>query len=144
MKIIRYDNSYFDDVKQLLNVEEVDPTTGESYNLELFQNEYFTSFLGVEGGEVVGTVSVSVRLYVLEINHLFVDAKHRGKGVATKLVRKAIRCAEDESCESVVVNTAENNVAAQKLYENLGFEQAGKVFDYFNNGLYQLFFIKKF
>lgn len=144
MKIIRYDNSYLNDVKQLLSVEEVDPRTGESYNLELFRNKYFTSFLRVESGEVVATISVSVRLYVLEINHLFVCEKHRGKGVATKLVRKAIRYAEDEGCESVVVNTAENNVVAQKLYEKLGFEQAGKVFDYFNNGLYQLFFIRKF
>ena len=143
MEIISFNKSYIDNVKELLSVEEIDPSTLQSYNLELFENDYFQSFICLNEGEVVASISLSIRLYVLEINHIFVKNDYRGKGIAKKLINKAFEFAKENDCESVLVNTAESNEAAKKLYEKLGFKQAGKVFDYFNNNQKQVFYIKK-
>ena len=130
-------------VKLLLKDEDVDPSTNESYNIELFENSYFKSFLCLDGKDVVGSISLSVRLYVLEINHIFVAKNYRGKGVARSLIEKAFEYGLERKCESVIVNTSEDNVVARKMYEKLGFEEKGKVFDYFNHGKNQVFYMKK-
>ncbi|MFT4261587.1 MAG: GNAT family N-acetyltransferase [Candidatus Woesearchaeota archaeon] len=143
MKIIEFNESYLKDIKLLLREEDIDPSTNESYNIELFENSYFMSFLCLNDSEVVGSISLSIRLYVLEINHIFVANNYRGRRVGRSLIEKAFEYGLERKCESVIVNTSEDNFVARKMYEKLGFEKKGEVFDYFNHRKKQLLYMKK-
>ena len=74
--------------------------------------------------------SVSMkRLYVL--NDLYVCADARKQGIGTALLQHAQSFAADESeCKGLVLATAKDNVAAQRLYEQVGFERDEVFFHY--------------
>ena len=53
------------------------------------------------------------------LNDLFVIEEFRKKGVARKLMRKAVEFAQSKpNCKGLTLKTAEDNFSAQKLYES--------------------------
>ena len=73
--------------------------------------------------------SVSMqRLWIL--NDLFVDPKHRKKGVATSLMNTARQLAEDTRSKGLMLETGKGNHNAQSLYEKLGYKKEEDYFVY--------------
>jgi len=66
----------------------------------------------------------ATRLMVL--NDLFVYPEYRGKGVAKRLIESAVELAKSEGCGGLILETTEDNIHAQSLYEKLGWaEESG-------------------
>ena len=65
---------------------------------------------------------------------LATSSSYRNRGIATTLVRKAIDAMIDRGADEVVLETEEDNVAAMKLYERLGFIRSKKLHRYYLNG----------
>ncbi|GGE70303.1 GNAT family N-acetyltransferase [Priestia taiwanensis] len=82
-----------------------------------------------EDGEASGFVqlypsfsSVSMkRLWIL--NDLYVTEQARGKGVGVALLEKAKELAIETKAKGLMLQTAEDNVRAQGIYEEFGFKQ---------------------
>ena len=60
--------------------------------------------------------------------------EHRGKGIATTLVCKAIDTMIEKDADEIALETEESNTAAMKLYERLGFLRSKKLHRYYLNG----------
>ncbi|WP_204345472.1 GNAT family N-acetyltransferase [Psychroserpens algicola] len=54
------------------------------------------------------------------LNDLYVDAKHRGKGIGEALINRAKQLCQSEHNKGLAIQTAFDN-PAQHLYERLGF-----------------------
>lgn len=59
----------------------------------------------------------------LELDHLYVAADHRGKGVGSRLVQAVIDHAHALGCGHVGVGTTPANTRAQAFYRDHGFQQ---------------------
>ncbi|EXL53051.1 ribosomal-protein-alanine N-acetyltransferase [Fusarium oxysporum f. sp. radicis-lycopersici 26381] len=65
---------------------------------------------------------------------LAVASDFRGHGIATTLVKKAIDAMTKRDADEIVLETEETNVAAMRLYEQLGFLRTKKLHRYYLNG----------
>ncbi len=87
-----------------------------------------------EGDMMVGTVTLLVdcppnQPHRAEIAKLMTRMSHRGRGVASMLLRAAERHAEDLGRWLLVLDTATDG-GASSLYKRLGFQPAGEIPDY--------------
>lgn len=57
------------------------------------------------------------------IVELFVDPKEQGKGLGRKLVQSVIDVAKNHGLRGAIVQTENENLPAQALYEKLGFKK---------------------
>lgn len=73
--------------------------------------------VGFAGGRLAGAE--------FEIEEVVVDGQRRREGIASKLVERVAYDAQMLGAHAAVLEVAENNEAAQKLYEYLGFEKIG-------------------
>jgi ribosomal protein S18 acetylase RimI-like enzyme len=100
-------------------------------------NEESVVFIVFDENNPVGFVqlypsfsSVSMqRSWVL--NDLYVKENARKKGYAEKLIKKAINFAEETGAKGVSLETAKENISAQRLYEKIGFIKESNSFYYF-------------
>ncbi|MCL6572651.1 MAG: GNAT family N-acetyltransferase [Bacillus sp. (in: Bacteria)] len=75
--------------------------------------------------------SVNMRkIWVL--NDLFVKEQTRGKGVGEKLLKQGIEFAKKTGAKGIFLETGQENVIAQRLYEKIGFEREEHYFYYFS------------
>ncbi|KAL8758883.1 MAG: hypothetical protein Q9199_001172 [Rusavskia elegans] len=65
---------------------------------------------------------------------LAVRKEHRGRGIATKLVRMAIDVMIERDADEIALETEVTNTAAMKLYERLGFLRSKRLHRYYLNG----------
>ncbi|MEM6804374.1 MAG: GNAT family N-acetyltransferase [Bacteroidota bacterium] len=127
----------FDAYRQFYK-QESDPKKVRAFLHTRIQKEESVILLAVmEGQEMVmgftqlypSFSSVSMqRLWIL--NDLFVDKKHRKKGVATALMNTARQLAEDTRSKGLVLETGKENTQAQALYEKLGYIKEEDYFVY--------------
>ncbi|WP_430510430.1 GNAT family N-acetyltransferase [Gottfriedia solisilvae] len=109
--------------KQESNIE-----AAEAFISERMENNESVIFVVEEEGEFLGFTqlypsfsSVSMkRLWIL--NDLFVSKTARNKGVAQYLLDTAKQFAIETSAKSLDLQTANDNFAAQALYEKNGYE----------------------
>lgn len=62
------------------------------------------------------------------VNEVFVPPEHRREGLATALLQKAVRIAEENGCYKVLCWSRFSNSIAHKLYEKVGFSKRGYEF----------------
>lgn len=104
---------------------------------ERLTNEDSVIFIALDGENPVGFVqlypsfsSVSMkRLWIL--NDLYVIESVRGKGYGERLMKEAITFAEDTGAKGVLLETAADNLSAQKLYEKVGFMRETNYFYFY-------------
>ncbi|MBM3590811.1 MAG: GNAT family N-acetyltransferase [Alphaproteobacteria bacterium] len=73
--------------------------------------------------------SVGLRkIYIL--NDLYVDEKHRGKGVGRFLIDEANKFAAKNQITKITLTTAKTNKVAQNLYETEGYVRDNEYFVY--------------
>ena len=85
-----------------------------------------TVLIARDGGEIVGMLTlVMYRLTTglrARIEDVVVDARARGRGVGEALTREALRLAAQAKARSVDLTSNPERVAANKLYQRMGFE----------------------
>lgn len=57
------------------------------------------------------------------LNDLFVTEEHRKTGVGRQLINAAVAFAQDQGSTFILLETQQDNTAAQSLYRNMGFVQ---------------------
>lgn len=87
-----------------------------------------------DGDALVGTVTLLLKLppnqpHRAEISKLMTRLSHRGRGIATLLMRAAEACAVEQARTLLVLDTAVEG-GASTLYERLGFTLTGIIPDY--------------
>jgi ribosomal protein S18 acetylase RimI-like enzyme len=87
-----------------------------------------------DGDELIGTVTLLLDLplnqpHRAEIAKMMTRVSHRGRGVATALMRAAERLAVERGRTLLVLDTAVED-GASRLYEALGFNLTGVIPDY--------------
>ena len=74
-----------------------------------------------QGSKVVGMVDVWLIQEEAHIATLAVHPEYRGKGIAADLLRKVLFEAYKLGARRAMLEVRESNIAAQNLYEELGF-----------------------
>lgn len=70
----------------------------------------------------------------VHILNIAVDPRHRGQGVATLLMREALREARELGAVAVTLEVRRSNVAGRRLYDSFGFEEVGARPNYYGRG----------
>ena len=79
-----------------------------------------TGFVAVDGDQIVGFATLEIYSNKLgEVRSLTVSSKHRGQGVASRLVQSCVDLASEKGVYEVMAITA-----ADDLFRNLGFHDA--------------------
>lgn len=73
------------------------------------------------------TFSSTTMTKTLQLNDLFVEAAYRSKGIGAALIDHVFAYAKTNDFASVGIETAHDNLGAQKLYARLGFVQGTTV-----------------
>ncbi|UZJ52795.1 hypothetical protein CBS101457_002115 [Exobasidium rhododendri] len=68
------------------------------------------------------------------IGMLSVQPRHRGKGIATRLLKVALANLVSLGAQEIVLETETDNVSSLRLYENLGFLREKRIFNFYLNG----------
>lgn len=69
-----------------------------------------------------------------EIFVLGVAGSHRKKGIGKVLIEKAELVARRMGARSTVINTHVDWISSHKFYEKIGYQQIGRLKDYYDNG----------
>jgi ribosomal protein S18 acetylase RimI-like enzyme len=64
------------------------------------------------------------------LEDLFVDPAYRKSGVATALLERALQHVRDDGAGSMFLETANDNYAAQAVYEKAGWTREGRFLKY--------------
>jgi GNAT superfamily N-acetyltransferase len=104
-----------------------DSEAARAFMQERFQKKDSTVFVACNNGLMVGYTqlfpsfsSVSMkRVWIL--NDLFVQEAHRKKGAAKLLMSAAENFARETGAVRIILSTQASNIAAQPLYESLGY-----------------------
>ncbi|MEE6512155.1 hypothetical protein FKM82_019076 [Ascaphus truei] len=91
------------------------------------QRDGYCFWVAESAGEVVGTVAALPPPdpggeHHMEFRRMSVSRSHRGKGIAKVLCRTVIDFARECGCEAVILETRWSYLAAQSLYESVGFK----------------------
>ena len=84
-------------------------------------------------GDVVGVVSGIVVEDELQVDNVVVDARFRNRGIAQRLLRRALEVASGKGAQTAILEVREGNREARRLYEKLGFKTVGRRKDYYVN-----------
>ncbi|CAK4033187.1 N-alpha-acetyltransferase 30-like [Lecanosticta acicola] len=65
---------------------------------------------------------------------LATQQEHRGKGIASRLVRMAVEAMIEKDADEIALETEVDNVPSLRIYENLGFIRTKKLHRYYLSG----------
>jgi GNAT superfamily N-acetyltransferase len=86
-------------------------------------------FVASEGGADIGMAAIFTVADAPGRVHLvgmWVDPRHRRRGVARALVGEAVRWAQERQASEVILWVADHNSPARTLYERIGFRPTGE------------------
>jgi glucosamine-phosphate N-acetyltransferase len=120
-------NSYISLLDQLTEVGSV---TNSQFNLYVDnQSQLHQTLVYEEDNQLLGCLTYFCEQkvhhsfsYVIHIEDVVTDAKHRGKGVAKTLIDNAIKIAKAFKCYKVILNCSDRNT---DYYKKLGFQLVG-------------------
>ena len=90
----------------------------------------FTRFGGFAGGDLVGLAGLQMRTGAKErhkarLFSMYVDAAHRGSGLAQQLIEAVIAGAREAEALVLQLSVSAGNASAQRLYRRMGFTVYG-------------------
>ena len=149
MKIIEYEDTYLEDVRNLLTELEKYIVSIDADNLDQVHPEYHEKmalidlkevkenngkcYLAIEDNRAIGLIMGTIPKYDKydyldykcpkrgEITELIVTSKTRSKGVGKALINKIEEYFKSLGCEYVLVDVFAYNKNAIKFYENKGY-----------------------
>ena len=114
-----------------------DPALAQAFIAERVANRESVIFLALQDGEPVGFTqlypsfsSVSARRTWI-LNDLYVVPSCRGQGVGSALLERARAHAQATGAKGLGLQTAVDNLNAQRLYEALGYRRSEGFYSYF-------------
>ncbi|WP_318614545.1 GNAT family N-acetyltransferase [Sporosarcina sp. YIM B06819] len=126
------------DLYRLFYQQPSDSEGARAFLHDRLSNEESIVFIAFDGNEAIGFVqlypsfsSVSMK-QTWVLNDLYVKETGRGKGFGEALIRRAIAFAEEAGAKGLLLETAKDNVTAQRLYEKIGFVQETNYFYFFS------------
>ena len=121
-------------------VQEIDrtsfssPWTREMYEQELaHRGQAFIAVLRANGTPVAAYCSYRIVLDELQVNNVAVRPEYRRKGCATALVEFVLGHGRAAGASTAMLEVRRSNDGARRLYEGLGFTQAGERRRYYSN-----------
>lgn len=88
----------------------------------------------VEADEIIGFGSMAVRFCLWSggpmafVDELVVDARHRGRGIGSRLMEALILAARDRGCRHLELDTIRQRREACRFYRERGFENRADLF----------------
>jgi ribosomal protein S18 acetylase RimI-like enzyme len=126
------------DLYRIFYQQQSDLSGARSFINDRLNNEDSVIFIAFDDNDAIGFVqlypsfsSVSMKQSWV-LNDLYVKEKVRGRGFGEKLIRAAIAFAEETDAKGVLLETGKENIAAQRLYEKIGFVQETNYFYFFS------------
>ncbi len=92
--------------------------------------DLFSGYVWLEEGRIVGNITVHRRYKGKRgwfISNLAVHPDHRRRGIALRLMREGMELAKKKGAQRVSLEVRAGNLAAQMLYEKLGFTKVDSV-----------------
>ncbi len=103
----------------------ISPITDRDIRRTMSRPEHTLVVAMNEEGDIMGVIAlVEMNIFTGRIGLIEEVATHpryRGKGIATAILKEAIRIARKKQMKSLKLNTNTHNIPANKLYERLGF-----------------------
>jgi [ribosomal protein S18]-alanine N-acetyltransferase len=87
-----------------------------------------------DGEEVVGHAVVSVVAEISELQRIAVDATHRRRGLATRLLEEVVDLVLREGADRLLLEVREDNAGAIAFYAARGFVEIDRRRRYFRDG----------
>ncbi len=83
----------------------------------------FIGYVAEENGESAGYCIATIDGRAGEIDSIFVNEPHRGKGVGEELMSLALQWLGEQECEGIKVSIAEGNENVLGFYRRFGFAE---------------------
>ncbi|KAF5607147.1 ribosomal alanine n-acetyltransferase [Fusarium pseudoanthophilum] len=147
LRYVQYEHAleaqYLPAIRALISKDLSEPYS--IYVYRRFQGGYLTNSpqaLNPVDSSLIGVIVCKLEVHASHSNPtrrgyiamLAVASDFRGHGIATTLVKKAIDAMTKRNADEIVLETEETNVAAMRLYEQLGFLRTKKLHRYYLNG----------
>lgn len=118
-----------EDLEAIVTIERLSftlPWSEHAYRYELSENAAARLWVAEKEGQVVGMLVLWLILDEAHIATLAVHPAHRQRGIARRLLLQALRSAWQEGARQAFLEVRQSNLAAQRLYQQLGFEISGR------------------
>ena len=109
-----------------------DPWSVNSIASEL-GNKLSVWLVAIEDNSVVGYVGSQTVLGETDMMNIATHPDHRGKGIATSLIKELIAELTLRKSRSLMLEVRASNDTAIRLYHNLGFAEVGRRKNYYRN-----------
>jgi len=141
-----------DTVKDLPQILELEKRSGEDIREDLYAlfevdnpNEKYKFFAAEEDGKIIGYSRMHLyrwndSAYIIS---LLVDAKHRRKGIGTRLLKAMENLARKNKARVLLFDTSPDNAPALQLYFKNGFRICGYNEKIYRNGKIALYLAKE-
>ena len=123
------------DLEDVLTIEKdtfSDPWSYNSFKSDLY-NEMARPLVATLDEKLIGYACIYIVAGEIQIGNIAVAPAHRRRGVARLLMKEILLIAEDKDCRSIFLEVRESNMAAQTLYNSLGFKAVAKRDAYYQN-----------
>ncbi len=88
---------------------------------EFLNNPYTKMYAFVENSNIIGIIHINDIYDRYEINNIYVLPEHRNKKVASQLMDKIIKEAEENQKINITLEVRKDNISAINLYKKYGF-----------------------
>ena len=119
------------------------PKRVKAYFSEKIKNKEI--FIAVENQKITGVISFTKAWWrgADYLDEVVVDEKHRGKSIATKLIKIFEKDARKRKARRIFSSTQPSNKASIKMQQKLGYKRCGFVDSMFEEGQKEIIFSKK-
>lgn len=117
----------------------------ENHFKKKIRNKDNEGFVAIDNKKIIGFIGFSKR-YFRDSDYLewvFVDKNYRGRGIAETLIKKFEQDARRRKSRRIFSTTIKKNKAAMKMHKKLGYQQAGYVWNLWEEGDKEIIFSKK-
>ena len=121
----RMRNEHIPEILDIENSSFSTPWSPVSFKYEV-NNQRGFSFVALSEGKVIAYICADMRLEEGHILNLAVHHAMRRMGLATFLVNMVADKMRKDGCRYIYLEVRASNTAARRLYEKLGFKEAGR------------------
>lgn len=98
-------------------------------------NNEFDDVLGISNEDgMAGFIVIRTQVDQSEILTIVVDPGRRGQGLGKEILAQAERVARERGAEIMFLDVAADNLSAQVLYQNTGYQRCGTRKAYYRRG----------
>lgn len=115
----------------IISSEQIEYMLRENFDLQVMRRELRQGGIrydrALEGGALVGFSAYGPHAGALALHKLYVEADHRGRGCARRLIAAASEHAKANSFDRLTLRVNKRNLVAIAAYERMGFARAGSI-----------------